>query len=104
MIRGISVMRRTADSWVNATQILKVAGIPKSSRTKILDKEIAAGIHEKVQGGCKLFSFFHTMAAANDSDGKYQGTWYDNHFTFRRVLMLIGFLFNEVSTWRLNMA
>jgi regulatory protein SWI6 len=59
MIRGISVMRRTADSWVNATQILKVAGIPKSSRTKILDKEIAAGIHEKVQGGCELFSFSH---------------------------------------------
>jgi hypothetical protein len=48
-------MRRQSDSWVNATQILKVAGIPKSSRTKILDKEIAAGIHEKVQGGCKSF-------------------------------------------------
>ena len=54
MIRGISVMRRTSDSWVNATQILKVAGIPKSSRTKILDKEVAAGIHEKVQGGCEF--------------------------------------------------
>lgn len=50
-------MRRTADSWVNATQILKVAGIPKSSRTKILEKEVAAGIHEKVQGGCE-FSLF----------------------------------------------
>jgi hypothetical protein len=53
MIRGISVMRRTSDSWVNATQILKVAGIPKSARTKILDKEVAAGVHEKVQGGCE---------------------------------------------------
>lgn len=52
MIRGISVMRRTADSWVNATQILKVAGIPKSARTKILEKEILSGTHEKVQGGC----------------------------------------------------
>ncbi|ORY25321.1 hypothetical protein BCR39DRAFT_544274 [Naematelia encephala] len=59
MIRGISVMRRTADSWVNATQILKVAGIPKSARTKILEKEILTGEHEKVQGGY----------------GKYQGTW-----------------------------
>lgn len=59
MIRGISVMRRTSDSWVNATQILKVAGIPKSARTKILEKEILAGVHEKVQGGY----------------GKYQGTW-----------------------------
>jgi len=52
-------MRRTSDSWVNATQILKVAGIPKSARTKILDKEIAAGIHEKVQGGCRSFSKSH---------------------------------------------
>ncbi|ORX33493.1 hypothetical protein BD324DRAFT_639565 [Kockovaella imperatae] len=59
MIRGISVMRRTSDSWVNATQILKVAGIPKSARTKILEKEILTGMHEKVQGGY----------------GKYQGTW-----------------------------
>ncbi|ODN75292.1 hypothetical protein L202_06475 [Cryptococcus amylolentus CBS 6039] len=59
MIRGISVMRRTSDSWVNATQILKVAGINKSARTKVLDKEVLTGIHEKVQGGY----------------GKYQGTW-----------------------------
>jgi regulatory protein SWI6 len=59
MIRGISVMRRSSDSWVNATQILKVAGIPKSQRTKILDKEIMIGLHDKVQGGY----------------GKYQGTW-----------------------------
>ena len=56
MIRGISVMRRTSDSWVNATQILKVAGIPKSARTKILDKDIVQGEHEKVQGGCKSLS------------------------------------------------
>ncbi|WWC87167.1 uncharacterized protein L201_002053 [Kwoniella dendrophila CBS 6074] len=59
MIRGISVMRRQSDSWVNATQILKVAGIHKSARTKILEKEIHPGVHEKVQGGY----------------GKYQGTW-----------------------------
>ncbi|WVN88669.1 uncharacterized protein L203_103882 [Cryptococcus depauperatus CBS 7841] len=59
MIRGISVMRRTSDSWVNATQILKVAGVHKSARTKILEKEVLTGIHEKVQGGY----------------GKYQGTW-----------------------------
>ncbi|WRT65075.1 uncharacterized protein IL334_002017 [Kwoniella shivajii] len=59
MIRGISVMKRTSDSWVNATQILKVAGIHKSARTKILEKEIHPSIHEKVQGGY----------------GKYQGTW-----------------------------
>ena len=66
MIRGISVMRRQSDSLVNATQILKVAGIPKSSRTKILDKEIAAGIHEKVQGGCK------SLPGLSFTDAKHQ--------------------------------
>ena len=52
-------MKRRSDSWMNATQILKVAGVGKAKRTKALDKEIAAGEHEKVQGGY----------------GKYQGTW-----------------------------
>ena len=52
-------MRRRNDSWLNATQILKVAGIDKGKRTKVLEKEILAGEHEKVQGGY----------------GKYQGTW-----------------------------
>lgn len=60
MVRGIAVMRRRADSYVNATQILKVAGVDKGRRTKILEKEILPGKHEIVQGGY----------------GKYQGTWY----------------------------
>ena len=55
----MAVMRRRADSWLNATQILKVAGIDKGKRTKVLEKEILAGEHEKVQGGY----------------GRYQGTW-----------------------------
>ncbi|KAI0073525.1 transcription factor [Panus rudis PR-1116 ss-1] len=59
MVRGIAVMRRRADSYVNATQILKVAGVDKGRRTKILEKEILPGPHEIVQGGY----------------GKYQGTW-----------------------------
>ncbi|KAI0255978.1 hypothetical protein BJV78DRAFT_1174834 [Lactifluus subvellereus] len=59
MVRGIAVMRRRADSYVNATQILKVAGVDKGRRTKILEKEILPGEHEIVQGGY----------------GKYQGTW-----------------------------
>ena len=58
-MNGIAVMRRRNDSWLNATQILKVAGIDKGKRTKVLEKEILAGEHEKVQGGY----------------GKYQGTW-----------------------------
>ncbi|KAJ1643368.1 transcriptional regulator swi6 [Coemansia asiatica] len=57
--RGIAVMRRHSDSWLNATQILKVAGVEKGRRTKILEREILTGEHEKIQGGY----------------GKYQGTW-----------------------------
>ncbi|KAF8935511.1 transcriptional regulator swi6 [Dissophora ornata] len=59
MCRGIAVMRRKQDSYLNATQILKVAGIEKGKRTKILEREVLPGEHEKVQGGY----------------GKYQGTW-----------------------------
>jgi ankyrin repeat protein len=58
-VNGVAVMRRRNDSWLNATQILKVAGIEKGKRTKVLEKEILIGEHEKVQGGY----------------GKYQGTW-----------------------------
>lgn len=59
MVNGVAVMRRRNDSSLNATQILKVAGIDKSKRSKILEREILIGTHEKVQGGY----------------GKYQGTW-----------------------------
>ncbi|KAJ3128569.1 transcriptional regulator swi6 [Nowakowskiella sp. JEL0407] len=59
MCRNVAVMRRRSDSYLNATQILKVAGIDKGKRTKILEREIMTGEHEKVQGGY----------------GKYQGTW-----------------------------
>lgn len=47
----------TVSSWVNATQILKVAGVIKSQRTKTLEKEIQVGLHEKVQGGCEWHRF-----------------------------------------------
>ncbi len=59
VVNGNVVMRRRDDSWLNATQILKVAGVDKGKRTKVLDKEVQSGKHEKVQGGY----------------GKYQGTW-----------------------------
>lgn len=58
-VNNVAVMRRRNDSHLNATQILKVAGLDKGKRTKILEKEIQSGPHEKVQGGY----------------GKYQGTW-----------------------------
>ena len=59
----MAVMRRRHDGWLNATQILKVAGVDKGKRTKVLEKEILTGEHEKVQGGY----------------GKYQGTWINYH-------------------------
>lgn len=54
-----SVMRRRSDGWVNATHILKTANFPKAKRTRILERDVQTGEHEKVQGGY----------------GKYQGTW-----------------------------
>ncbi|TFY56801.1 hypothetical protein EVJ58_g7412 [Rhodofomes roseus] len=59
MTKGVAVMRRRSDGWLNATQILKVAGFDKPQRTRILEREVQKGEHEKVQGGY----------------GKYQGTW-----------------------------
>ncbi|KAI8851545.1 hypothetical protein BC829DRAFT_119227 [Chytridium lagenaria] len=45
---------------MNATHLLKVAGfVDKAKRTKVLEKEIHCGVHEKIQGGY----------------GRYQGTW-----------------------------
>ena len=58
VINNCSVMRRRDGSWVNATHILKLAGIDKGRRTKILE-EFHSSLHEKIQGGY----------------GKYQGTW-----------------------------
>lgn len=52
-------MRRKLDSWINATHILKIARFPKAKRTRILEKDVQTGVHEKVQGGY----------------GKYQGTY-----------------------------
>lgn len=60
---GNHVMRRRADDWINATHILKVADFDKPARTRILEREVQKGVHEKVQGGY----------------GKYQGTWIPLH-------------------------
>ncbi|KAN0083268.1 hypothetical protein V8E54_002356 [Elaphomyces granulatus] len=58
-LHGDCVMRRRSDDWINATHILKAAGFDKSARTRILERQVQKGVHEKVQGGY----------------GKYQGTW-----------------------------
>ncbi|ORX49087.1 apses-domain-containing protein [Hesseltinella vesiculosa] len=57
--KSVSVMRRREDDYINATQILKVAEFGKAQRTRILEREVQTGTHEKIQGGY----------------GKYQGTW-----------------------------
>lgn len=55
----IPLMRRCDDNWVNATQILKIAGYGKAQRTRILEKEVHQHEHRKIQGGF----------------GRFQGTW-----------------------------
>lgn len=86
-------MRRRGDSFVNATQILKVAGIEKGRRTKILEKEILPGKHEIVQGGY----------------GKYQGTWFAQSLDFDLAVwtehvVLSGFRWSEAATSPRSMA
>lgn len=71
--KDVQVMKRRSDNWVNATQvalvtppqkaifkscltvlpyqILKVAGFDKPQRTRVLEREVQKGTHEKVQGG-----------------------------------------------------
>ena len=56
---GDCVMRRRPDDWINATHILKIARVGKSARTRVLEREVQTGIHQKVSWGY----------------GKFQGTW-----------------------------
>lgn len=51
MVKSVAVMRRRDDSWLNATQILKIAGFDKPQRTRVLEREVQKGMHQKVQGG-----------------------------------------------------
>jgi hypothetical protein len=44
-------MRRRSDDWLNATHLLKVANFDKPQRTRILEREVQKGVHEKIQGG-----------------------------------------------------
>lgn len=57
-VQGNHIMRRRKDDYINATHILKVADYDKPARTRILEREVQKGTHQKVQGGY----------------GKYQGT------------------------------
>lgn len=51
IIKGVAVMRRRSDAWMNATHILKVVGLDKPQRTRVLERDVQRGVHEKVQGG-----------------------------------------------------
>lgn len=44
-------MRRRSDDWINATHILKVVGLDKPQRTRVLERDVQKGQHEKIQGG-----------------------------------------------------
>ena len=50
-VEGNHVMRRRHDHYINATHILKVAEYDKPARTRILEREVQKGVHEKIQGG-----------------------------------------------------
>ena len=59
------VMRRRSDDWINATHILKMAGFDKPARTRILEREVQKGVHEKIQGG---YGKYQGIAVLNDSN------------------------------------
>ena len=44
-INDIPLMRRCDDDWVNASQILKIAGFGKAQRTRILEREAVSYTH-----------------------------------------------------------
>lgn len=86
-INGDQIMRRRADDYINATHILKSAGFDKPARTRILEREVQKGIHEKVQGGY----------------GKYQGLSTSEEHITRAGLTLNqvhGYLSLKPETWR----
>src|ERR1700753_1879 len=68
MVKTIAVMRRRVDGWLNATQILKVAGFDKPQRTRVLEREVQKGEHEKVQGGYGKYQGAQALQANNRPD------------------------------------
>lgn len=68
-VDGNHVMRRRSDDWINATHILKVADYDKPTRTRILEREVQKGTHEKVQGGYGKYQGANAIAATHCSQG-----------------------------------
>ncbi|EJD43268.1 apses-domain-containing protein [Auricularia subglabra TFB-10046 SS5] len=61
MLQGVALMLRRLDCWVNATQILKLAGLSRTKSDEIIRKELLRGPHERVKG--------------KDKDSKFCGVW-----------------------------
>ncbi|KAL3422199.1 start control protein Cdc10 [Phlyctema vagabunda] len=57
-VNGITVMRRCEDAWLNATQILRVAGLDISQRHEVLRDSLWSSDYKQIHGV-----------------QKYQGTW-----------------------------
>lgn len=64
-VDGNHVMRRRSDDWINATHILKVADYDKPARTRILEREVQKGVHEKVQGGYGKYQGVPTLCSSD---------------------------------------
>lgn len=76
MCKTVAVMRRRSDSWLNATQILKVAGFDKPQRTRVLEREVQKGEHEKVQGGYGKYQGKHSISPKRSPSNLFAaGTW-----------------------------
>lgn len=77
--KNIAVMRRRADAYLNATQILKVAEFDKPQRTRILEREVQKGEHEKVQGGYGKYQGTDREATGQGARGRAGGgeRWWD---------------------------
>ena len=70
------VMRRRCDDYINATHILKVADYDKPARTRILEREVQKGQHEKIQGGYgKYQGLTRSLRLLQDLVDARIGTW-----------------------------
>ena len=82
-VEGNHVMRRRHDNWINATHILKVADYDKPQRTRILEREVQKGVHEKVQGGYGKYQGQTLLEGLvvwqSYADARHSGTWVPLH-------------------------
>lgn len=108
--QGVAVMRRKADGWLNATQVLKVAGFDKPQRTRVLEREVQKGTHEKVQGGYGKYQ-------GESSDGERgrqfrrrgvnawwwwprgSQTWVGQSKRLDGAMMMLGGEYEQLGTW-----